>query len=43
LKTVMPASLASWSRAIMASETYEVVTTCFLALMAALMTRAWKV
>lgn len=39
--TVIPAFLQSSSSSLIAGETYDVVTTCFLLRMAALMTCAW--
>lgn len=43
LNTTIPASFAAASRAHMAREMYEVVTTCVWPLMAAVMTVAWWV
>ena len=41
--TVMPAALASSSSACIAGDTYDVVTTCFFALIAAFTTATWYV
>ena len=43
LNTTIPASFAAASRARMAGEMYEVMTTCVWLLMAAVMTVAWWV
>lgn len=41
--TVMPAALTSSSSACIAGDTYDVVTTCFFALIAAFTTAIWYV